>query len=37
MEVFIVLVIIGVIIHHKWTRPNLRGRARIQINRKRGW
>ncbi len=37
MEAFIVIVILGVIIHHKWTRPNYRGRARITINRRKGW
>jgi hypothetical protein len=37
METLIVIVALAVIIHYKWTRPNARGRARVTINRKRGW
>lgn len=37
MEALLVIVIIAVIIHYKWTRPSARGRARITINRKKGW
>ncbi len=37
METLIVIVIIAVTIHYKWTRPSARGRAKITINRKRGW
>lgn len=37
MEALIVLVIIAVIIHYKWTRPSVRSRARVTINRKKGW
>lgn len=37
METLIVIVIIAVYIHYRWTRPSTRGRVKVRINRRRGW